>query len=104
MQESVPSVILILYNFFIFYFKIINDVHVSATCFSSLTLFQADQICYAVLCVFSYVAAGQDRGKLSAEHKTVRKPAGSHLASGGISPRGPLYSDRPILQQPAQYK
>ena len=25
--------------------------------------FQADQICYAVLCVFSYVAAGMEKGE-----------------------------------------
>jgi hypothetical protein len=65
--------------------------------YKATVVLQADQICYAVLCVFSYVAAGQDRGKLSAEKAgSVRKPAGSHLASGGISPRGPLYSDRHI--------
>lgn len=26
--------------------------------------FQADQICYAVLCVFSYVAAGSEQKKM----------------------------------------
>jgi hypothetical protein len=29
----------------------------------TFSLFQADQICYAVLCVFSYVAAGIDNQK-----------------------------------------
>ena len=46
---------------------------------------QADQICYAVLCVFSYVAAG---------HKRRRAGQGghTHLASGSVSPRGPRFS------------
>ena len=44
---------------------------------------QADQICYAVLCVFSYVAAGD---------KKTRQESGHTFMSGSVSPRGPRYS------------
>ena len=49
---------------------------------TNVTLVQADQICYAVLCVFSYVAAGQSA-----------VPVGHTLACGSVSPRGRKYSD-----------
>ncbi|XP_023342258.1 MAP kinase-activating death domain protein [Eurytemora carolleeae] len=55
----------------------------------------ADQICYAVLCVFSYVAAGQNRKMAD---KVVKRNVAGHLPSGGVSPRGPMYSDRASLQ------
>lgn len=32
--------------------------------------FKADQICYSVLCVFSYIAAGQEQRKVT-QHKNV---------------------------------
>ena len=54
-------------------------------------ILQADQICYAVLCVFSYVAAGhKKKGDLH------RKPR-----SESMSPRGPRYSSMtwPLPQQ-----
>ena len=41
---------------------------------------QADQICYAVLCVFSYMAAGQQR--------PAPAPRRAHHPAGGLSPRG----------------
>lgn len=37
-------------------------------------MFQADQICYAVLCVFSYFAAGQEQKKAILE-QAARVPA-----------------------------
>lgn len=52
---------------------------------------QADQICYAVLCVFSYVAAGQ-------QQKTGGRKQGHTVTSGSVSPRGPRYSHPPQKQ------
>ena len=60
-------------------------------------MLQADQICYAVLCVFSYMAAGQERQQ---QQPAARRVGGGgsnahHLSSGaqslsagGLSPRG----------------
>ena len=60
-------------------------------------MLQADQICYAVLCVFSYMAAGQERQQ---QNPGVRRAVSGgsnvhHLSSGaqslgagGLSPRG----------------
>lgn len=59
---------------------------------------QADQICYAVLCVFSYVAAGNRRRKTVGAGKGGSSGGGggnflNHtVASGSISPRGPRFS------------
>lgn len=64
-------------------------------------LSQADQICYAVLCVFSYFAAGQEQKKAILE-QAARLPhplqesltpatatgASSPSAFGGTSPKG----------------
>jgi len=51
----------------------------------------ADQICYAVLCVFSYVAAGQNR---KVADKSGKQNVAGHLSSGGVSPRGPIFSEK----------
>ncbi|KAJ9588129.1 hypothetical protein L9F63_018487, partial [Diploptera punctata] len=37
-------------------------------------MFSSDQICYAVLCVFSYIAAGQEQRRLQ-QHGTAEQPA-----------------------------
>lgn len=66
-----------------------------------VVLSQADQICYAVLCVFSYFAAGQELKKAILE-QAARLPhpsqesltpaaatrASSPAAYGGTSPKG----------------
>lgn len=44
--------------------------------------FQADQICYAVLCVFSYFAAGQEQKKSILEQATRVPP----VSPGRVSP------------------
>merc|ERR1719264_1004867 len=61
----------------------------------------ADQICYAVLCVFSYMAAGQERqqqqpaaarrvGSSANVHHHLSSSSGAQsLGAGGLSPRGP---------------
>jgi hypothetical protein len=67
--------------------------------FNKIVFVQADQICYAVLCVFSYVAAGQNRKKSTQKSGKPRSSNsvvanGGHLvAGGGISPRGQNQSD-----------
>ena len=73
---------------------------------------QADQICYAVLCVFSYMAAGQERQQhhatvrrggsggpgqggggqhqhASQHHHNISSSGSQSLSAGGLSPRGP---------------
>ena len=53
-----------------------------------MVVLQADQICYAVLCVFSYVAAGHKRRRPG-----PAPPLPGHTpASGSVSPRGPRFS------------
>lgn len=54
--------------------------------------FQADQICYSVLCVFSYVAAGTDKSS------APKKPAPVNLAQLPISCLRPAVSP----QEPSQ--
>ena len=54
-------------------------------------IFQADQICYAVLCVFSYVAAGHKK-----KADLHRKPR-----SESMSPRGARYSSMTWVSPPA---
>lgn len=44
-------------------------------------MFQADQICYAVLCVFSYFAAGQEQKKAILEQAARVPPSPSPSAS-----------------------
>ena len=63
-------------------------------CSELVSILQADQICYAVLCVFSYVAAGQNRTVPNKQASGGKQNvAGNHLpASGGVSPRGPIFS------------
>ena len=67
---------------------------------SSQIMFQADQICYAVLCVFSYMAAGQERqqqqpaaarrvGSSANVHHHLSSSGAQSLGAGGLSPRGP---------------
>ena len=69
---------------------------------SSQLMFQADQICYAVLCVFSYMAAGQERqqqqpaaarrvgASANVHHHLSSSSSGAQsLGAGGLSPRGP---------------
>jgi len=41
------------------------------------TTLQSDQICYAVLCVFSYIAAGQEQRRLQ-QHSAAELPASRH--------------------------
>lgn len=77
------------FNAEIYYFLHVTS-WVCVTLWQLSCVLQADQICYAVLCVFSYVAAG---------HKKQRRPgpsAHAHVShtptSGSVSPRGPRYS------------
>jgi hypothetical protein len=37
-------------------------------------MFQSDQICYAVLCVFSYIAAGQEQRRMQ-QHIAAELPS-----------------------------
>lgn len=43
--------------------------------YNPLCLPQADQICYAVLCVFSYVAAGSEQKKLEVAQEHAKMAA-----------------------------
>ena len=77
------------FNAEIYYFLHVTSWAI-VTLWQLICVLQADQICYAVLCVFSYVAAG---------HKKQRRPgpsAHAHVShtptSGSVSPRGPRYS------------
>lgn len=44
-----------------------------------LSIFQADQICYAVLCVFSYLAAGME------ERKQIQQQQQQYLNQPSVS-------------------
>lgn len=82
-----------------------DKIHTGKLCIKRLNqcyvvLFQADQICYAVLCVFSYFAAGQEQKKAILQQaarlphppQESLTPAAATRASspgyGGTSPKG----------------
>lgn len=46
-----------------------------------LCLPQADQICYAVLCVFSYVAAGSEQKKMEVAQEHAKMAAAAAAAA-----------------------
>jgi len=54
----------------------------------------ADQICYAVLCVFSYVAAGHSKQRMRKQPKHVSSHVSHTVTSGSVSPRGPRFSSQ----------
>ncbi|XP_053663082.1 MAP kinase-activating death domain protein [Anopheles marshallii] len=67
----------------------------------------ADQICYAVLCVFSYIAAGQEQTKQ--QHGTQGSASGKGMSSGpavpasvGLSPSGKAVQPQSQPQQQLQ--
>lgn len=52
------------------------ELLVQRTSYPCLLYSQADQICYAVLCVFSYVAAGSEQRKLEGALEAQRHREG----------------------------
>lgn len=77
------STFFILFFYFIFYLARFSRFTPSITILLTILHYlQADQICYAVLCVFSYIAAGQEQKKT--QHPSTPAPT-EHPPPAGLS-------------------
>lgn len=87
----------IVHSIFKFYFKFIWIKNYNF-------FIQADQICYAVLCVFSYVAAGQEHKQAQAPQRVQAAPVVTGGLPGqprpGAPPQGHLRHGTPHPAQP----
>lgn len=66
-------------------------------------MFQADQICYAVLCVFSYVAAGQEQSGGKQAHSHGTHPPGQMVQTPLLPQQQPNQPQSiPVPRQPSE--